>query len=101
MFENADGKEFRDVSETLGAHFTRMGFQGGAAVVDLNNDGFMDLVVTSLEEKPRILLNSGGNGNHWLLVNTIGRSSNRDGIGAALELTTAAGRTLYNHVTTS
>src|SRR5260370_2212421 len=101
MFENADGKEFRDVSETLGADFNRMGFQRGSAFVDLNNDGFMDLVVTSLDEKPRILLNSGGNGNHWLLVNTIGRRSNRDGIGAALKLTTASGRTLYNHVTTS
>jgi hypothetical protein len=58
-------------------------------------------VVTSLDEKPRILLNSADNGNHWLLVNTIGRRSNRDGIGAALKLTTASGRTLYNHVTTS
>src|SRR5260370_8960742 len=101
MFENADGKEFRDVSETLGADFNRMGFQRGSAFVDLNNDGFMDLVVTSLEEKPRILLNSAGNGNHWLLVNTVGRRSNRDGIGAALTLTTASGRTLYNHFTTN
>ncbi|PYT20290.1 MAG: RNA-binding protein, partial [Acidobacteria bacterium] len=81
--------------------FNRMGFQRGSAFVDLNNDGFMDLVVTSLDEIPRILLNSGGNGNLWLLVNTIGRRSNRDGIGAALKLTTASGRTLYNHVTTS
>jgi hypothetical protein len=101
MFENVDGKEFRDVSEMLGADFNRMGFQRGSAFVDLNNDGFMDLVVTSLDEKPRILLNSGGNGNHWLLVNNIGRRSNRDGVGAALKLTTASGRTLYNHVTTS
>ena len=101
MFENVNGKEFRDVSEMLGPDFNRMGFQRGSAFVDLNNDGFMDLVVTSLDEIPRILLNSGGNGNHWLLVNTIGRRSNRDGIGAALKLTTASGRTLYNHVTTS
>ena len=69
--------------------------------MDLNNDGFQDLVVTSLDERPRIMLNSADNGNHWLLVNTIGRRSNRDGIGAALKLTTASGRALYNHVTTS
>ncbi|MGA7239713.1 MAG: ASPIC/UnbV domain-containing protein, partial [Bryobacteraceae bacterium] len=68
---------------------------------DLNNDGFLDLVVTSLDEKPRILMNSADNGNHWLLIHAIGRRSNRDGIGAALKLTTASGRTLYNHVTTS
>jgi len=101
MFENVDGKQFRDVSGLLGADFNRAGFQRGSAFADLNNDGFPDLVVTSLGEKPRILMNSADNGNHWLLVNTVGRRSNRDGIGAALKLTTAAGRTLYNHVTTS
>jgi hypothetical protein len=101
MFENVDGKEFRDVSGLLGADFGHAGFQRGSAFVDLNNDGFEDLVVTSLDQKPRILLNSADNGNHWLLVNTIGRRSNRDGVGAALKLTTASGRTLYNHVTTS
>jgi hypothetical protein len=101
MFENVDGNEFRDVSSLLGADFNHEGLQRGAAFVDLNNDGFEDLVVTSLHEKPRILMNSADNGNHWLLVNTVGRRSNRDGIGAVLKLTTAAGRTLYNHVTTS
>jgi hypothetical protein len=101
MFENVDGKEFRDVSAQLGPDFAHAGFQRGSAFVDLNNDGFMDLVVTSLDEKPRILMNSADNGNHWLLVNTIGRRSNRDGIGAVLKLTTASGRALYNHVTTS
>jgi len=101
MFENVDGKQFRDVSSSLGADFNHSGYQRGSAFVDLNNDGFMDLVVTSLDEKPRIMLNSADNGNHWLLVNTVGRRSNRDGIGAALKLITASGRTLYNHVTTS
>jgi hypothetical protein len=101
MFENVDGKEFRDVSSQMGADFNHEGLQRGAAFVDLNNDGFPDLVVTSLHERPRIMLNSADNGNHWLLVNTVGRRSNRDGIGAALKLTTGSGRTLYNHVTTS
>ena len=101
LFENVDGKEFRDVSTQVGQDFAHAGFQRGSAFVDLNNDGFMDLVVTSLFEKPRILINSADNGNHWLLVNTVGRRSNRDGIGAVLKLTTVSGRTLYNHVTTS
>src|SRR5205085_12408793 len=67
----------------------------------LNNDGFMDLVVTSLNQKPRILFNSGDNGAHWLLIQPTGHKSNRDAIGAKFKLTTPAGRTLYNHVTTS
>jgi hypothetical protein len=35
------------------------------------------------------------------MVDTRGRRSNRDGIGAKLKLTTASGRVLHNHVTTS
>lgn len=101
IFENVNGKEFQDVSQSLGVDFNHVGFQRGSAFVDLNNDGSLDLVVTSLDEKPRILLNSGANGSHWLLVDTVGRRSNRDGIGAVLKLTTGSGRVLHNHVTTS
>jgi hypothetical protein len=61
----------------------------------------MDVVVTSLNQRPRVLLNSADNGAHWLLIDAIGRNSNRDAIGTRFKLTTASGRTLYNHVTTS
>jgi hypothetical protein len=101
LFENADGKVFNDVSEQLGDDFLRKGFQRGSAFADLNNDGFMDLIVTTLGKKPRILMNSADNGAHWLLVDATGHRSNRDGIGAVMKLTTGSGRTLYNHVTTS
>jgi len=101
LFENVDGKEFRDVSDQIGKDFLRVGYQRGSAFVDLNNDGFMDIVVTSLNEKPRILLNSADNGNHWLLIKLTGVKSNRDAIGAKIKVTTPSGRTLYNHVTTS
>jgi len=57
--------------------------------------------VTMIPEVANHLINSGGNGIHWLLVSTRGFRSNRDGIVATLKLTTASGRTLYNHVTTS
>ena len=72
----------------MGPDFLREGYQRGSAFVDLNNDGFLDLVVTSLNEKPRILINSADNGNHWLLVKLVGRKSNRDAIGAKLKVTT-------------
>ena len=101
MLRNLDGRRFEDVSEQLGPDFTPKGYQRGSAFGDLDNDGFPDIVVTSLNRRPRILLSSGGNGNHWLWVDARGRRSNRDGIGAKLKLTTASGRVLYNHVTTS
>jgi hypothetical protein len=101
MFENRGGKEFLDVSNQLGKDFLRTGYQRGSAFGDLNNDGSLDLVVTSLQDRPRILLNSGDTGNHWLIINTVGHRSNRDGVGARIKVTTASGRQLYNHVTWS
>ncbi|MGA2435749.1 MAG: CRTAC1 family protein, partial [Bryobacteraceae bacterium] len=101
MFENVGGKEFRDVSGQMGKDFLRVGFQRGSAFGDLNNDGFQDIVVTSLNEPPRILINSGGNGNHWIVLDLVGRYSSRDPISAKVKLTTASGRKLYNHVSVS
>jgi enediyne biosynthesis protein E4 len=101
MFENLDGKEFKDVSSELGSDFLHVGFQRGSSFADLNNDGFMDIAVTSLNQKPRILMSSADNGNHWLLLQLTGHKSNRDAIGAKVKVTTPSGRTLFNHVTVS
>ena len=67
----------------------------------MNNDGALDIVVTSLNQPPRILINSAGTGLHWLMLNLVGRKSARDAIGAKVKLTTASGRVLYNHVAVS
>lgn len=100
MWKNIDGQRFEDATSQLGPDFVAPGFHRGSAFADLNNDGAMDLVITALNEKPRILINS-GNRNHWLLFKLTGRKSNRDAIGAKVKVTTASGRTLFNHVTAS
>ena len=50
IFENRDGKDFLDVSREMGNDFLRVGFQRESAF--------------SLNQKPRILVNSADNGNH-------------------------------------
>ncbi len=101
LFESQNGEKFVDASDGLGPDFLRMGFQRGSAFLDLNEDGFLDIVVTSLNQSPRIMLSSGGNGNHWLRVQLTGKKSNRDAIGAEVKVTTGAGRALYGHVNPS
>ena len=94
-------RRFVDVSEEMGKDFLRKGYQRGSAFGDLNNDGSLDIVVTSLNESPRILMNTGDSGNHWLMLSLTGHKSARDAIGAKVKLTTASGRVLYNHVAIS
>src|ERR1700691_2040669 len=56
-----------------------------AAFGDLNNDGWMDIVVTSLGGEPLVLMNHGGTG-HWLSITLRGTRSNRDGLGARVQV---------------
>jgi hypothetical protein len=101
MFENVDGKTLQDVTSKMGPDFAFTGYQRGSAFVDLNNDGFLDLVVTSLGERPRILMNNALNSNHWIMFDLRGHKSNRNGIGATIKVTTGSGRRLFNHVNPS
>jgi hypothetical protein len=55
----------------------------GVAFGDLNNDGWMDAVVTTLGGEPLVLINRAAQTQaHWLSITLRGTRSNRDGIGA-------------------
>jgi enediyne biosynthesis protein E4 len=56
----------------------------GAAFGDLNNDGWMDAVVTILGAHPQVFMNRAENraNTHWLTITLRGTRSNRDGLGA-------------------
>jgi hypothetical protein len=90
LMRNLKGK-FEDVADRAGEAFSVPWAARGVAFGDLNNDGFPDAAVNSNNQRALVLQNSGGNGNHWLLVNTIGKASNRDGMGAILRLVLADG----------
>jgi enediyne biosynthesis protein E4 len=63
----------------------------GLAFGDLNNDGWMDAVITVLGGRPLVMMNRGGN-QHWLTITLRGTRSNRDGLGARVRVN---GQTRY------
>ena len=58
----------------------------GAAFADIDNDGDLDAFVSNNGQRAHLLRNDGGNANHWIAIKTVGRLSNRDGIGARIEV---------------
>lgn len=90
MMRNVKG-QFEDVSARLGSGFRVATASRGAAFGDLDNDGWPDVVIYCKDCDAVVLRNSGMPGRHWLLVDTEGRSSNRDGLGARLRLVSGSG----------
>jgi len=100
LLNRGDGT-FQDVSAKAGHDLTRPGAHRGAAVADFDNDGRLDLVVTALGERAKLLRNVSTPGGRWLMLRLVGRASNRDGLGTVVRLTLDDGRVLMSHATTS
>jgi enediyne biosynthesis protein E4 len=93
-------ERFADVSEQSGPIFQHALAARGLAFGDVNNDGFVD-VALNCNDEPAVLLKNTGNANHWMVIDTIGTKSNRDGIGAQIRIVTEDGKQQYNMVSTA
>lgn len=86
VFRNAGGLKFEDVSRAAGPFFEVKSVARGAAFADYDNDGRVDVFIVNLGSPAFLLHNASPGANHWLEVKLVGRKSNRDGIGAQVEL---------------
>ena len=64
----------------------RRGGAPGAAYADVDNDGDLDLLITSNNGPARLLRNDSDRENGWLKRQLAGRPSNRDAIGARVQV---------------
>jgi len=99
LFRNRGGDplDFADVAYVAGADCIED--SRGVAVLDIEADGDQDLIVQTVEGPSLLLVNQGTDGN-WLQVRARGTRSNRDAIGARIEVKLGE-RVLTREVTTS
>jgi len=95
LFRNIGKGKFEEVTKSLGQSFASPRVGRGAAYADINNDGRLDLLL-STNGGPAYLFQNEAQGaaasNKSLRIKLIGTKSNRDGIGTTVKLT-AGGET--------
>lgn len=101
LFRNMGDGTFQDVGAQAGAALALHAAHRGCAFGDLNNDGKIDVVVSVIGGLAELLYNTSAGGNHWLLIQTVGVKSNRDGIGTQIKVSSSSGAVQYNEVTTA
>jgi hypothetical protein len=89
VFRNLGGGKFEEVTEALGAAFASPKVARGAAYADIDNDGSLDVLLTT-NGGPAYLFHNEDGSNHSLRVKLVGTKSNRDGIGGAVRVTSGA-----------
>jgi len=86
LFHNQGGGVFQEIGASLGEALSRENVARGAAPGDYDADGDLDVLVTRCGEAALLLENEGGNRLRSLRVALVGRTSNRDALGARATL---------------
>jgi enediyne biosynthesis protein E4 len=86
LFRNLGGGKFTEVTQQMGTAFAAPKVARAVAYADVDNDGALDILLTTNSGRPYLFHNEGGT-NHSLRVKLAGTKSNRDGIGAVVRIT--------------
>ena len=101
LFRGVAGGKFADVSRQAGPVLSERTTARGACFADYDNDGKVDAFEVNLGARGTLLHNVSTNTGHWLEVKLRGRKSNRDGIGARVEILAAGKRWTEERVAAS
>src|SRR5439155_25352554 len=101
LLRNNKGNFTRVPAAEAGAVFNAAKAGRGAAFGDLDNDGYIDVVISNIGQMPTILRNTSDKRNHWLTMRLDGQRANHDGIGCRVKLTMASGKSQFYDVQTA
>ena len=87
LYENVGGR-FKDVSAESGPALRAPRVGRGLAVADFDNDGKLDVAITSLGRKAVLLRNVAPGPGNWLEIRAEGTKSNRFGLGTTVRVQT-------------
>ncbi|MGB8060648.1 MAG: CRTAC1 family protein [Candidatus Sulfotelmatobacter sp.] len=85
LFRNLGGGKFTEVTEQMGKSFAAPKVARSTAYADIDNDGFLDILLTT-NAGPAYLFHNEGGTNRSLRIKLVGTKSNRDGIGAVVRV---------------
>ena len=74
------------VNASLWSGIDDIGYGRGAAYLDYDRDGCLDLFFVNYQAEAGLFKNACNSGNSWISLKTIGTTSNRDGIGARIKI---------------
>jgi len=86
LFRGVGAGKFADVSRDAGPVLSERTTARGACFADYDNDGKVDAFVVNLGGKGTLLHNVSTDAGHWVSIKLVGTKSNRDGIGARVEV---------------
>jgi enediyne biosynthesis protein E4 len=90
LLENDGHGYFTNVGPQVSPYFTEKRSGRGAAVVDYDNDGDLDLMISHVDLKARpALLRNEGNGNNWIGISLKGKSGPASAVGALVTVITS------------
>jgi len=88
LFWNAGGG-FQEISSEVGPALSRPRVGRGLALLDFDRDGDLDLALASNGGPAEVLENQGARERSWLALHLAGSLSNRDAVGARIEVEAA------------
>jgi hypothetical protein len=91
VFRNLGVGKFTEVTQSLGSVFATPKVGRAAAYADIDNDGALDVLITTNGGRAYLFHNEGVT-NHSLRIKLVGTKSNRDGIGAVITVVSAGER---------